>query len=105
MILAQVVGKGPRDMSATAIAVMDFATAVGKGTIPIAVNQDYAKTPGITIYIGFNPDTEDNGGWFAKDPDSANANTFKDYIDNASCPPLNIGDTIDLQNGDDHYGP
>ena len=66
---------------------MDFATAVGKGTIPIAVNKDYAVTPGTTVYIGFNPDPEDNGGWFAKDPDGANAKTFKDYIDNASCPP------------------
>jgi uncharacterized membrane protein len=37
-ILAQVLGQGPRNMSASAIAVMDFATAVGKGTIPIAVN-------------------------------------------------------------------
>ena len=75
-------------MSAVAIAIMDFATAVGKGTLPIAVNQDYAKTPGIIIYIGFNPDPEDNGGWFAKAPDTASANTFKDYIDNDSCPPL-----------------
>jgi Flp pilus assembly protein TadG len=100
MILAQVLGQGPRDMSATAIAVMDFATAVGKGTIPIAVNKDYAMTPGVTVYIGFNPDPEDNGGWFAKDPDGADAKTFKDYIDNASCPPLNIGDIIDLENGD-----
>ena len=51
MILAQVLGQGPRNMSATAIAIMDFATAVGKGTIPIAVNRDYAKIPGITVYI------------------------------------------------------
>jgi len=87
-------------MNAAAIAVMDFATAVGKGTIPVAVNKDYALTPGTIVYIGFNPDQEDNGGWFAKDPDGANAKTFKDYIDNASCPPLNIGDTIDLENGD-----
>jgi Flp pilus assembly protein TadG len=101
MILAQVLGQGPKNMSATAIAVMDFATAVGKGTLPIAVNQDYAKTPGITVYIGFNPDAEDNGGWFALDPDSASASTFKNYIKNDACPPLHIGDTIDLQNGCD----
>jgi Flp pilus assembly protein TadG len=99
MILAQVLGQGPRNMSATAIAIMDFATAVGKGCIPIAVNQDYAKTPGITVYIGFNPDPEDNGGWFAVAPDNVNASTLKDYIINDSVPPLNIGDTLDLQNG------
>ena len=88
-------------MSAGAVAVMDFATAVGRGCLPIAVNQDYAKTPHIDIYIGFNPDPEDNGGWFAKAPDRSSASTFQDYIDNDSCPPLNIGDTIDLENGCD----
>jgi Flp pilus assembly protein TadG len=98
-ILAQVLGQGPRNMSASAVAIMDFATAVGIGCLPIAVNQDYAKTPGITIYIGFNPDPEDNGGWFAVDPDNVNASTLKDYITNDSVPPLNIGDTLDLQNG------
>jgi Flp pilus assembly protein TadG len=100
-ILAQVLGQGPKNMSATAIAVMDFATAVGKGTLPIAVNQDYAQNPGLIIYIGFNPDPEDNGGWFAVDPDSASASTFRNYIRNDACPPLHIGDTIDLQNGCD----
>ena len=79
-ILAQVLGQGPRNMSASAVAIMDFATAVGKGCLPIAVNQDYAQNPGLIIYIGFNPDPEDNGGWFAKAPDSASASTFKDYI-------------------------
>jgi Flp pilus assembly protein TadG len=100
-ILARVLGQLSRNLSATAIAVMDFATAVGKGTIPIAVNQDYAQNPGRTVYIGFNPDAEDNGGWFAKAPDSASTSTFKDYIKNDSCPLLNIGNTIDLQNGCD----
>jgi Flp pilus assembly protein TadG len=99
MILAQILGQSSKNMSATAVAVMDFATAVGKGCIPIAVNQDYAETPGVTVYIGFNPDPEDNGGWFAVDPDNVNASTLKDYIKNDSVPPLNIGDIIDLQNG------
>jgi len=99
MVLAQVFGQSSKNMQATAVAVMDFAGAVGKGCLPIAVNQDYAQNPGLTIYIGFNPDPEDNGGWFALPADGANANTFKDYIRNDSCPPLHIGDTIDLQNG------
>jgi Flp pilus assembly protein TadG len=100
-ILAQILGQGPRNMSASAVAIMDFATAVGKGCLPIAVNQDYAKTPHITIYIGFNPDAEDNGGWFAVSPESAAASVFKSYIENDSCPPLNIGDPIALNNGCD----
>jgi Flp pilus assembly protein TadG len=101
MILAQILGQGPRNMRASAVGIMDFACAIGKGCLPIAVNQDYAQTPHITIYIGFNPDPEDNGGWFAVAPDSASASTFKQYIQNDSCPPLNIGDTIDLENGVD----
>lgn len=101
MFFARVLGKGPRNLGASAVAIMDFASAVGKGTIPIAVNQDYAQNPHLIVYIGFNPDPEDNGGWFAVTPDSASAGTFKDYINNDSCPPLHIGDIIDLQNGCD----
>jgi len=43
----------------------------------------------------------DNGGWFTDSSDSANAKTFRDYIDHATCPPLNVGDLINLQNGQD----
>jgi Flp pilus assembly protein TadG len=101
MMFAPIFGINSKDMSRTAIAVMDFAKAMGPGCLPIAVNQDYSQCPGKTISIGFNPDPEDNGGWFSKDPDSASASTFKDYINNGSCPQLNIGDTINLQNGVD----
>jgi Flp pilus assembly protein TadG len=100
-ILAQIWGQGPRNMTASAVAIMDFATAIGSGCLPIAVNQDYAQNPHVTVYIGFNPDPEDNGGWFAVPPDPSSARTFRDYINNDDCPPLNIGDTIDLQNGCD----
>ena len=99
MILAQVLGQSSKNLTASAIAVMDFAAAVGKGTIPIAVNQDYAQNPGVTVYIGFNPDPEDNGGWFAVEPDNVNASTLKDYLENGSVPPIKIGDFLDLQNG------
>jgi Flp pilus assembly protein TadG len=98
MMLAKVLGQGPKNMSASAIAVMDFANGVGKGGLPIAVNQDYANSAGQDIYIGFNPDPEDNGGWFAAE-DNVNARTIRDYIANDSCPPLKVGDTIDLTNG------
>jgi len=99
MFLAQVFGQSSKNMQASAVAVMDFANAVGKGSLPIAVNKDYADNPNHEIYIGFNPDPEDNGGWFAADPDNANARTIRDYIKNNSCPPLHVGDTIDLNNG------
>jgi hypothetical protein len=83
-----------------ATASMGFAKAVGKGTIPIAINKFYV-VPGNILTINFNPDPLDNGGWFADPPDKANAATFKDYIVNDSCPPLQIGDIINLQNGVD----
>jgi Flp pilus assembly protein TadG len=98
MILAKILGQMSRNMSATAIAVMDFAAAVGQGTLPIAVNKMYTD-PGTTLFINFTPDPLDNGGWFADPPDKASAKTFKDYINDATCPPLNIGDIINLQNG------
>jgi Flp pilus assembly protein TadG len=101
MVLAQALGLVPRNMSASAVAIMDFAACVGKGSLPIAVNLDNALVPGDDIYIGFNPDPEDNGGWFAVAPDSASASTFKDYIQNDSCPELKVGDPLSLENGVD----
>ena len=101
MMFAPIFGINSKDMSGTAIAVMDFVKGVGPGCLPIAINKDYSDETGREVYIGFNPDREDNGGWFAKDPDKANANTFKDYISNGSCPALAEGDTINLENGVD----
>jgi Flp pilus assembly protein TadG len=86
--------------AATSTAVMGFAKGVGKGTLPIAINKDFV-VPGTDLYINFNPDPNDNAGWFADPPDRAGAATFRDYINNASCPPLSIGDIINLQNGQD----
>jgi hypothetical protein len=45
----------------------------------------------------------DNGGWFTDPPDSANAKTIRNYINDAVCPPLSIGDIINLQNGNDTF--
>jgi Flp pilus assembly protein TadG len=99
-ILAQVLGQGPRDMSASATAVMDFVGEVGAGCLPIAINSAYAyKHEG--LFINFTPDPSDNAGWFTDPPDTANARTIRDYIDNAACDPLSIGDIINLQNGND----
>jgi Flp pilus assembly protein TadG len=100
MIFAGVWGIFFEDLQASAIAVMDFAGAVGKGTLPIALNKDYTD-PGTVLFINFSPDPTDNGGWFTDPPDSANASTLRDYITNDSCPPLNIGDIINLNNGND----
>jgi Flp pilus assembly protein TadG len=86
--------------AATATGTMGFAKAVGKGTIPIAINK-IKVVPGDTVYIDFSPDAVNSGGWFANPPDKIGAKTFKDYIMNASCPPLQVGDVISLQNGED----
>jgi Flp pilus assembly protein TadG len=86
--------------AATATGTMGFAKAVGKGSVPIAINQPSVKA-GTTLYINFTPDPLDTGGWFADPPNKASAATFKDYIVNDSCPPLNVGDIITLQNGAD----
>jgi hypothetical protein len=100
MFLIQALGQAPRNMRASAIAVMDFASAVGKGTLPIAINKDYIN-PGTNLFINFTPDQVDNGGWFTDPPDSANAKTIRNYINDAICPPLSVGDLINLQNGND----
>lgn len=96
-LFAQILGKSPANQTATALAVMDFAQGVGKGSLPIAINAGYV-VPGQTLFINFSPDPLDNGGWFAKPPDGANATIFRDYINYGSCPPLQVGDLVNLSN-------
>ena len=98
MFLAQVLGQTSKNMQATAVAVMDFANAVGKGSLPIAVNLPKIGNPNDVIEIRFGNDNTDNGGWFAIEV-NANASTLKDYIANDSCPAMSIGDTLNLNNG------
>jgi Flp pilus assembly protein TadG len=103
MILAQFLGQDPKNMSASAVAVMDFVGTVGKGCLPIAINSGYVNPPfpNITsLFINFTPDPSDNAGWFTDPPDPASAKTIKDYID-GNCPPLYQFQQINLQNGND----
>ena len=88
------------DQSATAIAVMDHISEIGPGCLPIAINKEFVVA-NESLFINFTPDPLDNGGWFADPPDKASAATFKDYIDNAACPALEVNDFINLQNGQD----
>jgi Flp pilus assembly protein TadG len=106
MILAQVLGQGSRNMSANAIAVMDYASCLGEGCIPIAVNNDEAfdsnnHVKNIDIRVRMIPDITDNAGWFVVPPNSASAAQLKDYIDNGTCPMVGRGIRINLQNGAD----
>ncbi len=98
MAFARIFGINAVDESASATAVMDWVRGVGAGTVPIAINEDYAKS-GNPEKITFNPSTSDVGGWFSVPPDSASASTLSDYINNGSCPPIKVGDIISLNNG------
>lgn len=100
MFFAQVFGFGARNISATATALMGPISQVAGGTLPIAISR-YFIMAGQELFVNFSPDTVDNGAWFTDPPDAASARNFRDYIDNASCPPLEVGDIINLQNGND----
>ena len=105
-ILAQVLGQGPKNMSATAVAIMDYASALGMVVLPIVVDQNAAFDPDgnvkeVEINIRMTPDPGDNGGWFTKPPASASAATLKDYVNNQTCLDLSIGTIVNLQNGAD----
>jgi Flp pilus assembly protein TadG len=106
MFLAQVLGQSSKNMRASAIAVMDFATNIGSPYLPITVDQNAAIDPDgnvkdIDIRVHMTPDVNDNAGWFVVPPDSASAAKLKDYIINGSCLPVEVGTVINLQNGAD----
>ena len=102
MFLAQILGISSKDMSASATALMDFIGSVGYGTLPIVLNKKYTDVGSkLTIYAGVA--TSDNGGWFTVPPDTTSASTLSDYINNPDhlCPPLEMYEIINMQNGQD----
>lgn len=107
MFFAKVLGISTGNLSATSIAVMDYTSGVGPGCLPIVLDHNVAcdsdgnVRDGTEITVHMTPDNTDNGGWFVVPPDSAAAATLKDYINKYSCPALNEGDIINLQNGAD----
>jgi Flp pilus assembly protein TadG len=107
MFFARIFGISTGNLSATSTAVMDYTSGVGVGCLPIALDHNVAFDSdgnvheGMEIVVHMTPDNDDNAGWFVVPPDSAAAATLKQYIDNYSCPALNQGDIINLQNGAD----
>jgi Flp pilus assembly protein TadG len=107
MFFAKVFGISTGNLSATSTAVMDYASSVGKGCLPIvldnskACNADGTVKAGTVITVHMTPDATDNGGWFVVPPDSAAAATLKNYINTYCCPSLSEGQNIYLNNGAD----
>jgi hypothetical protein len=107
LFFAKIFGISNGNLSASSVAVMDFTSGIGRGCLPIALDHNVAcdsdgnVNEGTEIVVHMTPDNDDNAGWFVVPPDSAAAATLKDYVDNFSCPALNQGDTINLQNGAD----
>jgi len=98
MLFARIFGINTMNESASSTAVMDWVKSVGPGTLPIAINEDYAKS-GNLEKVTFNPSTSDVGGWFSVPPDSASASTLDAYVNAGSCPAIKVGDLINLNNG------
>ncbi len=99
MFFIRALGIGPTSLAASSIAVMDWVGALHPGAgFVLALKADYAKAGDIKIYL--NPDKDDNGGWYAKDPAKPDADIIKGYLDNpATIPAIQKGDLINLDNG------
>jgi len=107
MILAQVLGQGPRNMSATAVAIMDYAQGIG--CLPITLDYNAAfdsegNVKKIDVTCRMTPDPGDNAGWFTIPPASASASQLKTDVNNLYTDNLRVlyeRDWINLQNGAD----
>jgi hypothetical protein len=107
MILAQVLGHGPRNMSATAIAIMDYAQGIG--CLPITLDDNAAfdsdgNVNNINVTCRMTPDPGDNAGWFTIPPASASAAQLKTDVNDLYTDNLRVlyeNDWINLQNGAD----
>jgi Flp pilus assembly protein TadG len=109
--LGRIFGISSKDLSASAIAIMDIINSM-PGQIPIAISKrnavpesNLAEGALLTIQFGTSSSTNEqigwqNGGWFAKPPDSASASVISNYIVDGTTPVLVVGDTINLSNGE-----
>jgi hypothetical protein len=104
MFFMQVFGAQPASLTASSIAVMDWAGALHQGAgFVLALKADCAKTGDLKIYL--NPDQDDRG-WYAKDPEKTNANMIKGYLDNpGTIPAIQKGDLINLEQRRDRDRP
>jgi Flp pilus assembly protein TadG len=106
-ILAQVLGQAPRNMSATAVAIMDYAQGIG--CLPITLDDNAAfdedgNVKMVDVTCRMTPDPGDNAGWFTIPPASASASQLKIDVNNLytdNLRSLNKDDWINLQNGAD----
>lgn len=98
MYFAQTFGVSSKDLSASAIAIMDFVAYIGPGAMPVSINKMYTD-PGTVLTIAYGSNNTQNGGWFAVPPDSASSQVMSSYINTGSCPGLSINQTINLSNG------
>ena len=82
MILAQVLGQAPRNMSATAIAIMDYAQRHRMSSLLLWMTTRHLIQTGnvkkIDVTCRMTPDPGDNAGWFTIPPASASASQLKD---------------------------
>jgi Flp pilus assembly protein TadG len=91
------VGQNQSTISVKSLAVMDYVKGLPPGNLPIAVGKDYLGQINSDLTLSFSNDTDDTSGWFGIP--KVNTAVLTDYIDNGTCPALNVGDKINLLNG------
>jgi Flp pilus assembly protein TadG len=98
LIFMGVLGRGPGNLQATAIAGKGWVNNLNPGYgFVLAVGKKYVKTGPLDIYL--NDDKSDQGAWYAKDQ-KPNNNLIRGYLENPSTiPGIQKGDTINLNNG------
>lgn len=94
---ASIFGQNNSIISAKSLAVMDYVKGLPPGTLPIAVGKEYLTEINTDLTLSFSNDTDDTSGWFGVP--KVNTAVLNDYINNGTCPPLNVGDKINLLNG------
>jgi Flp pilus assembly protein TadG len=99
---AQVLGYANSKVNVKAVAVMDYVLGMPPGTLPIAVNKkELPLQVNTNLIIDFNPTPTNSGAWFSVLPDAASAQTFTSYIEQGSCPSLQVGQDINCSTGVD----
>lgn len=103
LMFARLLGKETQEITARAVALMGWARQLPFGAgFPIALGDKYVPDPGEKMFVTFNPNTSDTGGWHTFFHQAASASYLRGLVDGSTpSPEVKVGDFIEMTNGVD----
>lgn len=101
MLFARFLGQEYVELTARATAVLGWVRNLRRGGgFPLAVADTYVPPPGQSVFVSFNPDNRDTGGWHSYLHPAASSEYIQNLVNGTEkSDPIKVGDLIEMING------